>query len=438
MEYNLGKIQRQIQEVMEYVTFEDSCDISTEELFLSWQANKQFLINLLGGLIWQSGELIEVNKSTEELSMTYEDFLTEINFCVGLFEDEGETIYNFLCVQGEQAFYENRVVKEYIHKGKKIPVGMKLNKAFKFFIQDKNTLNKWQSKHSMAIQTKSFKGYLRLSVHPLDFLSVGTSAHGWSSCHDLRDGHCAGPLSYMGDSTSIVAYVCTPDKEYELSTFPPNITWNSKKWRTMLYLNEDNDLIVAGKSYPFEADDITAIAIKELQKIIGKHFGEVKKCENRKETRKYIQDYDENPVHYNDCLLASGFYGYVSKAVESPNKIISGSAPVCLYCGENMVRQPNGFACKECGIYDECEICGAPIGIYEDDTFSLEVGHKVCEECYDDHAVWCNECGDIYDKDSEEVIFDDVDEEFYCKHCYEEVVADRASEGQDDDDWFDI
>ncbi len=437
MVYNLEEIKSQIQEVMEYVTRDDDTVIHTEDLFNTWKENKRNLIELLGGLIWQSDEPIEVHKSAEELDITYDDFLTELNFCLGLFEDKKDGLYHFLQVQGKDAFYDNRVVVEYNHKGKKIPVGMKINKAFKLFIKDKDTLNRWQSKHSMVIQRKCFKAHLRLSVHPLDFLSAGTSAHGWSSCHDLQDGHCAGPLSYMSDSSSIVAYLCNPEKDYELATFPSDIKWNSKKWRVMLYVNENNDLVMAGKGYPFEADDITAICIDTLQKIIGKEFDKIQKCENRKQSRLYMEDYDDNPIHYNDCLLASGFYGFVAKAVENPVKIVAGAAPVCIYCGENIIEQPNGFGCKDCGGYYECEICGASIGVYEDDVFYLEDGHKICEDCYDDHAVWCNECGDIFDRDSDDVVFDEVDEEFYCKHCYEEIQEDRNCPS-DDDDWFDI
>ena len=437
MNYSLEEIKIQVQEVMQYVNRDETGSVDTTHLFDSWYQNKQKLIQLLGGLVWQSSEPIEVNKSEHDLKITYEDFLTELNFCLGLFEDKNDNLYNFLILQGKDAFYNNKVVSEYTHKDKKIPVGMKLNKAFKLFVKDKRQLNRWQTKHSMAIQRKSFKGYLRFSVHPLDFLSVGTSAHGWSSCHDLQDGHCAGPLSYMGDDTSIVAYVCTPDEEYELSSFPPDIKWNSKKWRTMLHINDNNDLIMAGKGYPFEANDITAICIDQLAKIVGKDFSPMQKLEDRKQTREYMVDYDTNAVHYNDCLLASGFYGYMSKATDKPNKIVAGSAPICIFCGENIVQQPNGFACKSCGGYGECEICGAPIGVYEDDTFEIENGHRICEECYDDHAVWCNECGDIYDKDSDDIVFDEVEEEYYCTHCHESILEDRQAP-LDDDDWFDI
>ena len=240
----------------------------------------------------------------------------------------------------------------------------------------------------------------------------------------------------MGDDCSIVAYVCNPDKQYDLSTFPPNISWNSKKWRTMVYINKDLDLIMAGKAYPFSADDITEIVLDAVAKIIDKPFSKMQKLENRRETKLHMSDHASNSVHYNDCLLASGFYGYMEKAVTNPEKIIVGSYPVCIHCGENVVIQPNGFACKHCGCYEECEICGSALGVYEDDTFQLD-GMRVCEDCFEERAVYCNECGDEYDKDSEEVIYDDIEGEFYCRHCYSEILEDRTSQVVDDD-WFDM
>lgn len=431
MNYNLEQIKQDVQSVMEYVT---GGPITTVQLMEGWEKNKEPLAQEMGGLIYETQEELIVDKSKNELDVSYEDFLSGVHICFS-FIDGGE-FRDFLRAQGCQSFYDNRVSVAW--PSKKIPVGMKLNKSFKFFIKDKPILEKWQTKHSMRVQRKSFSGKLRLSIHPLDYLSMSTTAHEWSSCHDLHDGHCAGPLSYMGDSSTIIAYVCSPEKEYHLSTFPDELKWNSKKWRVTLYVNKDKTLIMAGKAYPFKSDEMVANAIKELQKLLGGEWDDIVELKNRNETKEYMADIHEHAVHYNDCLLGNNFYGFVSKRkdVDNHDKIIVGSDYHCLYCGEDVVRQPNGFMCPSCGEYGECELCGAPIGIYEDDEYYIE-GMDVCEQCYDDEAIVCNECGDVYHQDSDNIVYDDVLEEFFCKYCYEVVEAERESE-EFDDDWFDI
>ena len=85
----------------------------------------------------------------------------------------------------------------------------------------------------MILQEDKIEGTLCFSVHPLDFLSSSENTYNWRSCHSLDGEFCAGNLSYMADSATMICYLKS-DKEEILPRFPEDIPWNNKKWRVFL------------------------------------------------------------------------------------------------------------------------------------------------------------------------------------------------------------
>ena len=57
----------------------------------------------------------------------------------------------------------------------------------------------------------------------------------------------------MTDSCTIMCYLKS-DKDEKLPNFPEGVKWNSKKWRVLLYLSENWDMMFAGRQYPFRTD----------------------------------------------------------------------------------------------------------------------------------------------------------------------------------------
>ena len=134
-------------------------------------------------------------------------------------------------------FYENKTKQDFIYNGKKIPKGMKILKALKYFDLPKNAMNDIQSKASQLIQANSITGSLCFSVHPLDYLSISENTYNWASCHSLDGDYRAGNLSYMLDSSTIVCYLRGANN-VKLPLFPDDVPWNSKKWRVLLFFSD--------------------------------------------------------------------------------------------------------------------------------------------------------------------------------------------------------
>ena len=146
-----------------------------------------------------------------------------------------------------ESFFDNVVSNS---DRKEVPKGMKLVKAFKFFEKDKSTLTEIQNMASQYIQENCMTGTLCFSVHPLDFLSSSENTYNWRSCHALDGEYRAGNLSYMVDSTTFMVYLKGADGVV-IPGFPTNVKWNSKKWRMLIHAANDDELIFAGRQYPF-------------------------------------------------------------------------------------------------------------------------------------------------------------------------------------------
>ena len=58
-----------------------------------------------------------------------------------------------------------------------------------------------------------------------------------------------------------------------------------------------------------------------------------------------------------------------------------------------------------------------------------EEEHYYCPDCSDNWRC-CDKCGECYDVD--ELEYDEENDELYCKDCYEEILADREEEVEDE------
>ena len=147
--------------------------------------------------------------------------------------------YERICEIHDNCFEYDFSFFEHTYNSKKLPPletlnGMKLLRAFKFFISDPDVLRDLQDKASMILQETKLSGYFYVSIHPLDYLSQSETTYNWRSCHALDGEYRAGTLSYMQDNVSLVCYIASDEKK-QLPRFPAEVPWYSKKWRMMLH-----------------------------------------------------------------------------------------------------------------------------------------------------------------------------------------------------------
>lgn len=415
---------------------------STKILTQWFNAKSAFIEKFYNQLIYDAGEhvfnldpeaqLENLNNFINTLKHTYEEY--DLARFLKKFRNE------FFETQRTSEIYEQVVdIKNVGCRAIVIPKGMKIIKAFKYFIEDKLILEILQNKASMLIQENKIYGHLYLSVHPLDYLSLSENTNNWRSCHALDGDYCAGNLSYMCDTTTIVCYIAGEDKK-ELPHFGP-VKWNSKKWRMLLYVSPYQNLLFAGRHYPFFSK--SAMDTVKKQYAFLKHTPVMySKWHNDVLTRANHQDPDDynitwtneelitanNPImfinkyfvdinrivkdvsdlHFNDLLKSTVYEPYYSFTTDwSPTgegNLFVGNDVFCPYCGKRLLFNSGSLACDSCYdlfrediensfIVGEC--CNCARLVYVDEPHVYDAGGNLyCDSCRESELTQCSVCFD--------------------------------------------
>ena len=443
---NLNIIKEQVAKVITYSQ-------NIEEPKVNWLINNWFkaksnFITMFGGLIYEGPQMTFKLNETDKLKEFYE-------FCQYIENQYNNKDLNDFIYLNTDGFYENKTQQDFIYNGKKIPKGMKILKALKYFDLPKNAMNDIQSKASQLIQANSITGTLCFSVHPLDYLSISENTYNWASCHSLDGDYRAGNLSYMLDSSTIVCYLRGANN-VKLPLFPDDVPWNSKKWRVLLFFSDKQDIIFAGRQYPFTSSDgLNEVRNNLLPFLKQPEFG--KYCDwtdpvIRSIPDSYGHDYDvrapyilirgiihnlydeieepERPLHFND-LLHSSFYNphyiainnypwYREKAV---SKVHIGADCKCVKCNKKYITETDSFMCNDCDLlygteinnkFAVCSCCDRRV--LRESCTEIDDDTIICNDCLKNHCFKCD-CCDGYDFEENKVYIEEQDI-YVCQKCY--------------------
>ena len=457
--YDIEQIKRQFSEVIRYSQY--IADPCIDELFSQWETSKKKFIDRFGGLIYEWPQPVEFVLDPKEKKQKAREFIERVSCAF-----DNTQLADFLDLNID-TFFENKVSN---NDGKNIPEGMKLIKAFKFFESNKQTLRDMQDIASQLIQENSVKGTLCFSVHPLDFLSSSENTYNWRSCHALDGEYRAGNLSYMVDNTTFMVYLKGADN-VKLQAFGPDVLWNSKKWRMLIHASEDDNIIFAGRQYPFSSKGGIDTVLNIYNNLIDiHHFSWWSRAKYGEWQADYVDAYvpvnsnseeaidlDEkylvygnrlvslneaviaNPgsLNYNDILFST-CYKYPYYAVLNPNAyhhtterlrqypVRIGDRVSCLHCGKEHIRSAETMRCDDCelkygyeenDIYGSCSNCGMRICI--EDAPWVEDSEYVCEHCYENYCLVCDNCGIAhYHEHMNRIVLDNDEIEYLCNYCY--------------------
>lgn len=431
----------------------------TDKLFELWKKNKEYFFKLFGGEIYECPTPISIEHSDAEKKRMFIDFLKEIKYDL---EDNDELI-EYLLEIGFNSFFNNIVPEDY----KGIKKGTKLLKSFKHFITNNNLLRVIQDKASMYIQKNKITGKLCLSVHPLDYLTISENNHNWTSCHAMDGDYAAGNLGYMIDGATFVAYIKSKDK----MTLPDGSSWNSKKWRQLIFLSDDRKMCLFSRQYPFNLNKEIENKILSLFRICGDeiwscYLDKIISQDDFRETYDsvggYIGMYGEylpienelvnlvNLIHTNNSglyfsdILSSREKGYAYNLggadYWTPTKLnwytsigstffnINNEKIPCLRCGEHELDYGYLYHCSYCEVeygncdnddFCYCDNCGEHIR--EADSVYIDEfdGTTICMDCYKEHVSECYHCGvELYTSNMK---YDEEEDRMYCRDCWEEV-----------------
>lgn len=337
------------------------------------------------------------------------------------------------------------------HVGKGQKTTKAVNKLLKYLgfsaIED---YNREYAKFADALSPKEVKEPLRLSIHPMDYLTM-SFGNSWASCHTIdKDNirhmpnsyqgmYASGTMSYMLDGTSMVLYSETENP------------WE-KKTRQMFHYSKGN--LIQARLYPNEDDQNRIQCYRELvEDIISKVYGLPNFWD-----KKLMCNTDKPIVtslgtHYRDYHHFSSRCNFALNKECEPSEIIIGHAPICVECGEphsttewlNHCAPDDGYFCTDCGRYvseddvifvggepycDECvsycDICGE----YHLNEFMTEVDDTwVCDNCYDDYTYTCEACGNVHLVSERQNAwhpvggpFETYDGHIICGDCIDEFV----------------
>lgn len=446
--------------------------LHTDNLFLQWRAAKKNFIDAFGGeLIWRSPEPVTFTLDASAKASKLDDFIEYIY-------NHNPLLSNFI-YRNKEGFYANRVVDDTGAPSPQLKIGMKLTKAFKFFEGSDRLLDAFQTRASMLLQENKVTGYLYLSVHPLDFLTLSENRSGWRSCHALDGDYRAGNLAYMVDKATVICYLAGEDK---VST--PNshsdFKWNNKKWRVLVYVSNSMRHIFLGRQYPFNTEgSLTHIKSAITKTIwykwenylsnpywpgihgwyndyINNHYFNLKQKEEyvmpflngryvpldnklHQMTELFPNSNINSALAYNDVINSSYYHdpyymwaslpGYMEKNYSDVT--FDACAPKekvpCIVCGENHLFASSSMMCEKCELAhghcnDEdyfcyCEVCGHRMLIDSEEPIRLYGGEILCESCANSVAAQCDCCGDWFYED--EMHYHRKDDACYCSYCYE-------------------
>lgn len=454
LDQRIEEIKNQFKEVIKYSQNIDNPAV--DDLFEKWLEAKRDFIELFDGeLIKKFPNKVIFELSEEEKNGRLKDFIDSI-------EDKwcNLELARFMATI-KNDFFNNLTSQDYqTPDGRIIKKGTKIIKAFKFFEKDKIILEDIQNEASRIIQEDKIEGYLYFSVHPLDFLSSSENSYNWRSCHSLDGEYRAGNLSYMLDNSTFMVYLST-GKMTPISNFPDNILWNSKKWRTLLFLSEDWKMLFAGRQYPFASKNGINLVLNYFSSCFCDcYYGawndfrinSIPNFNDSSREYKLEDDYipldgylkgmkelvtdncNENgdPLHYNDLLYSScykpiySFKFYTNLLRDFP--ILSdlnhihfniGGVPKCLRCGKGEICASDTMQCFDCfdkygngEDYEICDNCGHRIkiggGRWVDDFY-------LCNNCVSSWTHVCDRCGNL--EFDHLISYNRKTQQYLCRKC---------------------
>ena len=410
--------------------------INVDKLFEDWARNKKDFIEAIGpDLIYKFGTVTSYVPE-DRMRDLREIFLNRLNNFLPY--QIVDNIDVFLSSQSPKAFCENSMDHETKVGNKKLAVGHKITRALKYFISNEKELDCAQTEYSRVIQEYKVTGTLCISVHPLDYLALSETPHSWRSCHALDGEYRAGNLNYMADSSTLVCYLESEGAKFQLPRFPADVPWSGKKWRCLLFVSQNRDMVFAGKQYPMTLSSGLQWLELLMENTLRKN-GHYKYWTNWKNDKIVEYTFEDGEVSYlrqpyypvlsriipQSSLIHDGEYTYHFNDLKYSSdytkpwfmvqrytdpmglKFFIGEKFNCITCGRTHNHSSDSLLCLDCDEelgteeseeFGICPHCGARMHrrdfVYVEPTRSY-----MCSACAVANYERCQDCGVYHNPD---------------------------------------
>lgn len=375
-----------------------------DRLLKKWyEAKAPFIKDFGNRLIYEYDEPISLDLSDEDREKIYYQFVDSFLVNTDIIKDTAvrDRVRALFLAITKSEFFNNCYAKNVSSatNGQTLFfVGEKISKSLKKIIPDEAELRAVQDLYSQAIQEAKDEGILCISVHPLDFLSASDNACKWRSCHALDGEYRAGNLEYLMDSCTICCYLKSNVKK-QITNFPRDIPWWSKKWRMWLYVNPVRSMMFAGRQYPFFSDDLLHKVTNIVKSLFNLYLcsdwsNTYKESFMINKTRYYLTDryypvnlYRNGETIFDLCKITD--IVKVHKPELSYNDLLSSTCydPMYYHCmqrGQLDYLHRYSLEDVQFHIGDEvpCPVCGA---------YNLDNSEQLCcERCCSEYGLYCD------------------------------------------------
>ena len=267
------------------------------------------------------------------------------------------------------------------------------------------------------------KGYLTISIHPLDFMTMSDNASKWKSCMSWKDQGCyrIGTIEMMNSNNVFCAYY-TSKKEDTGFSFG-DYEWNDKKWRSLIIATKE--IIVANKAYPYCSKETNIAIINKIKELAKENMGytyefgpELYKDMDHIMTDCYLDDVSNSIANKSKGLRKNIYF----KTVGMYNDMLHNIDNYEYWCYRNKVKTKKliSYSGKS-----ECMCCGETdilkyIGCDEGFNNYRNVGSTLCEKC-EDLAI-CPNCASFAGKNIVKITYDGKEQTF-CKACGSSIIS---------------
>lgn len=287
---------------------ESLTDEWAKNYLLTWAKNKFKFYKLFGNKLTLEID-VDVKPDNNEMMRKWQEIREQFPLLEPIFNQIGDStiIENNVRRPGDYAIWRG------FFKDTRVKENMSFTKFISLFENQK-----LEMEVSKLYQEKG-KGHLVISINPIDYLTVSINASQWDSCHHFMKGaYRNAGLSYMNDKTSLVSYRSDREVKYEFEG--KKFEWNTKCWRQMIYVAEQNSTMVFSRQYPYESEELSFHIRQLLENAVATYYGGQNKWKifNKKNQANIKVEKGNKARLYND--VGCGFNHKVVRAKDDKSE----------------------------------------------------------------------------------------------------------------------